>query len=247
MGKSDQAYDQTFFSNHSTGMHRSAEALLPLIMDVVKPRRMIDIGCGEGHWLKVAKGLGATEVLGIDGSYVDRSRLVIEQSEYRDVDLGAGPHTAASLGLKPFDLCISLEVAEHLESRSAQEFVDLLCSVAPVILFSAAIPYQGGTHHVNEQWPDYWFERFSKRGYQVADTLRPAIWDREDIQPWYVQNVMIYARPDGVQAYPELAKTLTNRPPQRLVHPRTWVDRNKPMPFKNSLRHKIKRVLKGQF
>jgi hypothetical protein len=33
-----------------------------------------------------------------------------------------------------------------------------------VVLFSAAIPFQGGVGHINEQWPDYWVKYFSKTG-----------------------------------------------------------------------------------
>ena len=33
------------------------------------------------------------------------------------------------------------------------------------VLFSAAIPGQGGQDHLNEQWPEYWQKKFEVNGY----------------------------------------------------------------------------------
>jgi 2-polyprenyl-3-methyl-5-hydroxy-6-metoxy-1,4-benzoquinol methylase len=57
---------------------------------------------------------------------------------------------------KEFDLVVSLEVAEHLPASAADQFVNTLVKHGKKILFSAAIPGQGGQDHLNEQWPDYW-------------------------------------------------------------------------------------------
>ena len=65
---------------------------------------------------------------------------------------------------RKFDLVLSLEVAEHLPSECAEAFVESLVNLGPVILFSAAIPYQGGENHVNEQWPEYWVGVLSGEG-----------------------------------------------------------------------------------
>jgi hypothetical protein len=54
-----------------------------------------------------------------------------------------------------------LEVGEHISESAANHFIESLTTHAPVVLFSAAIPYQGGDHHVNEQFLPYWVERFS--------------------------------------------------------------------------------------
>ena len=63
-----------------------------------------------------------------------------------------------------FDLVNCLEVAEHLDASRADSFVDDLCALGDVVVFSAAIPGQGGTHHVNEQFQSYWQERFRRNG-----------------------------------------------------------------------------------
>ena len=56
---------------------------------------------------------------------------------------------------KNYDLAISLEVAEHLSSESANMFIACLTNMSDIVLFSAAIPGQGGENRINEQWPKY--------------------------------------------------------------------------------------------
>jgi hypothetical protein len=74
------------------------------------------------------------------------------------------------------------------------------------VLFSAAIPHQGGTDHVNEQWPDYWAERFAAHGYEAVDGIRPIVWSNGDVLPFYRQNVLVFATPEAIRAKPLLAR-----------------------------------------
>jgi len=69
-----------------------------------------------------------------------------------------------------------MEVAEHLSEARAASFVEDLTALGSVILFSAAIPFQGGEHHINEQWPEYWALMFRGFGYDCADVLRELVW-----------------------------------------------------------------------
>jgi SAM-dependent methyltransferase len=147
-------YDDAFFSEHRDGAYSSAAVVAPLIVDLIAPRRVIDVGCGTGTWLRVFSELGC-DVLGVDGAYVPRGHLEIPSRLFIEQDL------VYPLGLTgTWDLAISLEVAEHLPSSSAAAFADGLAGLAPVLLFSAAIPNQGGLQHLNEQWPAYWIEHF---------------------------------------------------------------------------------------
>jgi hypothetical protein len=71
--------------------------------------------------------------------------------------------------------------------------VKWLCDHAPVVLFSAAIPLQGGDHHVNEAWQSHWAECFALHGFEVYDVIRPQIWDNDRIPFWYRQNLLLMA------------------------------------------------------
>jgi glycosyltransferase involved in cell wall biosynthesis len=83
--------------------------------------------------------------------------------------------------------------------------VDSLVRHASVVLFSAAIPDQGGTAHLNEQWPSYWAELFARRGYQAYDAIRPAVWDDQQVAWWYRQNILVFADAQARGAHPALA------------------------------------------
>ncbi len=132
-------YKSDFFREISEYSRRSAQEIVPLIVEIVEPRSVIDVGCGTGTWLSVFKDLGIDDVWGVDGDYVDRSLLQIPPERFMARDL-AQPFVLDRV----FDLVICLEVAEHLPPESAGTFVNSLVKLGPVILFSAAIPHQGG-------------------------------------------------------------------------------------------------------
>ena len=113
--------------------------MVPLVLQLLPVRSVVDVGCGDGSWLVVFRKLGVKEILGIDGEYVDPGLLQIPQDCFQAFDL-AKPF---SLG-RVFDLAVSLEVAEHLPAECAPGFVECLTRLAPSVLFSAAIPFQGG-------------------------------------------------------------------------------------------------------
>ncbi|MGF1538069.1 MAG: Wzt carbohydrate-binding domain-containing protein, partial [Elainellaceae cyanobacterium] len=175
-------------------------------------------GCGDGTWLSVFKGHGIEEILGIDGGYVDQAQLQILSDRFTAHDLSQ-PFTLD----RTFDLAVSLEVAEHLPAAIASDFVTALTRLSPVVLFSAAIPHQGGTGHINEQWPDYWVERFRTQGYVAIDALRPQLWDHPDVKPWYAQNCFLFVQGDRRQSYPKLPNSSGAIYLPRAVHPSIYL------------------------
>jgi hypothetical protein len=93
------------------------------------------------------------------------------------------------------------------------------------VLFSAAIPYQGGTGHVNERWPDYWAALFERHGYVVVDAIRKRVWRDRQVASWYAQNILVYVRPEVLPRFPALAAAAaaTDRGQLSLVHPRRYL------------------------
>jgi len=179
-------------------------------------KKLIDVGCGVGAWLAIFKAAGVPEILGIDGDYVARDMLMIPQECFAAHDLTKPYHSN-----KQFDMAVSLEVAEHLPPERAEGFVDLLSSLAPVILFSAAVPGQGGMSHLNEQWLDYWAPFFAKRGYVLVDCIRARFWENSRVRWWYRQNSVLFVRKEKLAEYPLLQKEYerSSAMPLRLVHP----------------------------
>ena len=198
----------------------SAETILGMLFEVLAPQSMLDVGCGLGTWLSVARELGVSEIRGIDGEWLNKSRLRIPEHMVRVQDLEKGFDFK-----RRFDLVTCLEVAEHLDGSAAKGFVNSLSMHSDVLLFSAAIPFQGGHHHVNEQWPDYWRALFEERGYRVVDFIRSRIWNDDTILWWLRQNILVFANDQAIQKNEKLGKLLLHNSPLSIVHPDVYLSR----------------------
>jgi len=196
-------YDRDFYNLLHDYAQQSAEVIVPLILEIIRCERVIDVGCGDGTWLKVFQENGVKEILGVDGSYVDEQILVIPKENFIPHDLKQPLKIANKL-----DLAMSLEVAEHLPTDCAELFVDSLANLSSVILFSAAIPNQGGENHINEQWQDYWAEKFQERGYIAFDYIRPKIWNTSQVAYWYRQNILLFVESSYLKENPFLQNKL---------------------------------------
>jgi SAM-dependent methyltransferase len=213
----ESEYTQEFFEKWADKRRSSAAAIVPLVMELVAPRSVVDLGCGVGGWLAAFAEHGVDDYLGVDGEWVPPDSLEIPRERFVTADLGR-PFTLD----RQFDLAVSLEVGEHLPESAAKGFVETLVALAPCVLFSAAVPRQGGRHHVNEQWPQYWAALFAEYGYQVVDAIRPRVWSAPGVAWWYKQNTLIYAREEVIAARPLLShgRAATVEEMLAVVHPR---------------------------
>jgi SAM-dependent methyltransferase len=206
-------YDEKFYADQSKSSYVSALNVWPTIFEMLPlPRSILDVGSGVGAWLRAARDLRPTiEVTGIDHPGIEPTTLLIPSEHFIGHDL------AKSFDLKKrFDLAMSLEVAEHLPDTVADTFVGNLVRHSSTVLFSAAAPGQGGTSHVNEQWPRYWIGKFESHGYRCYDIVRPMIWDNQNVQFWYRQNIFLFSE------HPHFVPPLPTRPDwsgHSLIHP----------------------------
>jgi hypothetical protein len=165
--------------------------------------------------------LGFGEIKGYDGVWVDKNSLLIPKECFEVAELNKGIILS-----KKYDLAISLEVAEHLPVESADIFIETLTNSADFVLFSAAIPYQGGTNHINERWPDYWNNLFNKNGFIAIDCVRPRIWNDPNIASWYKQNIILFVKREVshlVKAAPH--EFCHDHAPLALIHPDLYIPR----------------------
>ena len=214
-------YDHGFYADLENTALPSARRIVPILKTWFPISSAVDAGCGDGSWLSVISELGADTVLGLDGPWVDETQLKIPKDRFRRCRIDE------KIAVEPgenFDLAISLEVAEHLPDSRAASFVADLCALAPVVLFSAAIPGQGGHHHVNEQWPAYWADLFAAQGYTPVDTLRLTVWNDPTVCWWYKQNLMVFASEKALADNPTLKAEadVSVSPPVPLVHPEVF-------------------------
>jgi SAM-dependent methyltransferase len=235
-------YNPEWFKKQKQSALDSAEAVVPIVMDMVAPNSVVDVGCGMGAWLKIFQNAGVKDILGLDGAWVVRKELCIPETSFKEVDINK-PFT---IGRKA-DLAMSLEVGEHLPDSSADGLVKNLIGTAPVVLFSAAIPAQPGTGHINGQWPDYWAKIFKKYGYIPVDCIRRKVWENPKVGYWYAQNGFIYVKESELNRYPKLKKEIENgfSTTLALVHPERYRYALKSLPpFFFRVRRKIKKVLR---
>ena len=199
---------------HSKEIHntQAAEEIVPYLLEYIKPQSVIDVGCGLGTWLEVFKRNGVNEILGIEGEHVNKELLKIGQDELKIVDLEL-PFKID----KKFDLTLSLEVAEHLSHPSADTFIHSLIQLSDYIIFSAAIPDQGGQNHINEQWIEYWQQLFDKYGFILSDCIRPRFWNNENVEWWYRQNMFFCYKSGSKNPF-----NVENRP-LNLIHPKLFI------------------------
>jgi hypothetical protein len=87
-----------------------------------------------------------------------------------------------------------VENCHSLSLSPNERYVAYLCELSDVVIFSAAIPSQGGNGHINEQWQSYWAEIFKTFGMQTYDLIRPRILDDDSVLYWYRQNTLIFTR-----------------------------------------------------
>ncbi|WP_316793711.1 methyltransferase domain-containing protein [Pedobacter frigoris] len=195
--------------HHDRLIHRDKDALeiIPFVKELINFNSVVDFGCGLGNFLHVVRSIGVTDILGLDGAWIDIDNLRINPDEFTHADLDKPIKLA-----RAYDLAICLEVAEHLKEESSDILVKSLVEASDVILFSAAIPGQGGQNHINEQWTEYWVEKFAKHGYRFFDVLRPHFWDNPDIFWWYRQNIFLIIKEDYEHSF-------ANQKILNLIHP----------------------------
>jgi prefoldin subunit 5 len=217
-------YSPEFFATQSIRSLLSARVVLGALFEVFRPRSVIDVGCGVGPWLRAAQELGTEDLLGVDGEYVVRGQLLVDPDRFVAVDLERQRLAEVLRPRRRFDLVMCMEVAEHLSFDRAPTLVEDLASVGDVVLFSAAIPFQGGEHHVNEQWPEFWGLLFRQAGFACADFLRSRVWARPDVDWWYAQNTLLFVR----QGSESGAALSVHQVPPGLslsrVHPNNYLD-----------------------
>jgi len=208
MTNATSPYSTKFYERQVGGSSSSAAVVVPLILSILPAKSVVDVGCGVAPWAAEFVANGVPDVWGIDGNYVDRSQLRIPADRFLDRDL----KLPLNIG-RTFDLALCLEVGEHLPDSCAPGLVADLTSLAPCVAFSAAVPGQGGNHHVNEQYLPYWIELFHAQGYVGIDAIRPQILGDTSVEWWYQQNMVLFVAPN----HPLLAGAYAK--PKTIIHP----------------------------
>jgi len=215
--------------------YRSATIVVPILMRLFEPKSVIDVGCGVGTWLRAFTDNGVEDICGVDGKYAEDTGLQIPVQYFHAADL-----TLPYKSDRKYDLAVCLEVAEHLPSEAGSTLIQSLCDCADVVIFSAAIPHQGGTHHVNCRWQSFWASIFAERGFDCYDIVRPTIWGKDDVCFWYQQNLIVYIR---ASSPPAAGRVRAAVEALDIVHPQLYLSKTFDWPRIKARASKIPRRL----
>jgi len=209
-----------FFTERHRRTHHAACRMTAATFEAIggTPRSVLDVGCGVGTFLEVCQANGTATVRGLEGDWLDPEDLIIDRSDLTQHDLR---EPLPDVGM--FDLAISLEVAEHLPPSRAATFIEDLCARAPAVMFSAAIPLQGGVGHLNERWPSWWASLFAAHDFAAIDCIRPLIWCDNSVATWYRQNTVLFMH----QSHPNIGAVsiVEDCGVLDLVHPLMYLDK----------------------
>ncbi len=211
--------------------------IVPYLINKFNPASVVDVGCGLGTFLHVFQENGIKEIMGIDGSWVNKSDLYIPENRFyvQDLELNFSMD-------KKFDLVLCLEVAEHLSESSADILVDNLIRLGDIIVFSAAIINQGGQNHINEQPFDYWMIKFAKKGFRFYDVFREYFWNNSSINGWYKQNMFLIV-PEKFDLGSYGFDIDTSKNIRQYVHPDIF---NRIAKQKDSVQNKLNKIIEGK-
>lgn len=241
-------YTESFYSRISKWSQSTAKIVAPLMMELIKPTTVVDVGCGDGTWLWEFKALGADKVLGLDGDYVSTEILKISPDNFIPCNLVDPPKLETN-----FDLALCLEVAEHLPYENSYGLVDYLTRLSDVVLFSAAIPFQPGDNHINPQWQEFWREAFERENYLPITTIREKIWNERSVPFFYKQNMILYINQNALYKNSRLLEeiNLSKGSLINVVHPDLYISainsinkKAKDQTFADTLRFHIDRRIK---
>ncbi len=214
-----EVYSKDFYSRIDSGSMASAATILKIVQGEVSVGSVVDVGAGSGAWLSAARTLGISRLQAIDGPWA-AAALDVKGIPFHAINFAE--ETSEFKPDRRFDLATCVEMAEHIPKARSDVLVGFLCSLADIVVFSAAAPGQGGDHHVNEQWPEFWATLFREHGYVCSDWLRWEIWNEESVEWWYRQNILFFVHESRFSRLSEKLQAAATQQPRPVVHPASF-------------------------
>ena len=175
---------------------RSYRLIVHYIMKNVQPalKSVIDYGCGAGWFLYYfKKDFGINDILGLEPS---PSAMLIADPLVRD-DVMPLSLTDFIIFRRNFDLAMNIEVAEHINKKFADRIVKNITRYSDLLIFSAAVPGQGGVGHVNEQPFEFWKNKICDTGFSFKEEETQKFRQflkKKKAKKWYYNNLAIFRK-----------------------------------------------------
>lgn len=159
--------------------------LIDKALQIFNPTSVLDLGCGTGQAVSYFMEKGVPIVLGVEGSAV-----VIAQAKSSNCITQFDLNKELNLN-REFDMIFSYEFVEHIHPKYVDILLKNFSKHSNLIVLSAARPGQGGLGHFNEQYPEYWIEKFKNEGYNYDDESTQILKAAEKIYP---ENILVFRR-----------------------------------------------------
>lgn len=228
------------YKHYSEAHHKdqSPSEIVPILIENFNPSSVIDIGCGVGNFLREFKNNGVKDVCGLDGDWADLIEINknIGLENFVTINLNDSYKTG-----KKYDLALCLEVAEHIDKQYADNLMQTINNSSENVVFSAAIPFQGGQNHINEQWNEYWIEKFNSYGYKVIDFLKPYLWENSNVFWWYKQNILFFTK------HPESFKNVSKNTLSNPIHSELFELKTKELEHLRNIKVEYQKILNAQY
>jgi len=164
--KANKIISRNHLGGHENITHID-EAVLDYLIRRFRPHSFLDVGCGPGGMVSIAKSRGLYSK-GIDGDdNIKFEDLILHDFQNGKIDIK-----------RKFDIIWSTEFLEHIpEELLGNVFYTLKnCSKeGTILIITAAPPKSKGHYHVNLQNSDYWIEVFESNGFQYSKSLTTSI------------------------------------------------------------------------
>lgn len=189
----DAIYGDGYFQFVEKTTASSADAIARSIIEAFHPASVMDVGCGTGVLLERLRAQGV-QVKGLEYAQAALNFCRARKLDVLRFDLTTDPlpesHSKA-------DLVVSMSVGQQLPESSAERYVDALCQVAPVVVFSSGTPGRGDKRPVNEQPHTYWIGKFRQRGFDFNELLSlrwRQDWQDANTAEWFHQDVLVFQK-----------------------------------------------------
>lgn len=153
-----------------------------------QPDLVYDIGCGPGTYVESLLNLGVN-AHGFDIDERVDGKPYLSQFDFTKNSVGPA-----------CDLAICLEVAEHIDEKYADTFVKNVVSTINsdgILIWTAAVPGQGGIGHINCQPKEYWETKFLDLGMTRCPDLEQDLIvsvQQSVFMGWFVNNLIVFKK-----------------------------------------------------
>jgi hypothetical protein len=135
--------------------------LWPWLVKKYAPKRILDVGCAEGHAMRAFRALGV-DTVGLEGLKQNAAKCPQPVIVH---DLTLGPCIVNDV-----DMVWCCDVVEHIEERFIHNILTTFQN-APIVALCHGTEgmAHSGWHHVNNQTVGYWAEKMRSAGFRLDE------------------------------------------------------------------------------